>query len=260
LHQPIYDKRMQIVTGQIEPDQENAPQDVSDVKGIPEFWLTSLKNLGVVAEMITEKDEEVLKHLVDIKVRMLEDNPGFTLDFVFEPNEFFENAVLSKTYHLMNAPEQSFAGSVIYDHAHGTDIKWKEGKDLSVVVEVKKQKHKGTGKTRTVKKTVPAETFFSFFTPPKPPNDEDDVDDEEYAHLDEKLEFDYEVGEQIKEKLIPHAIDWFTGEALQYEDDEYDDEFDGESDDEPEESDQDDEDGDDSKEIVQDNPPECKQQ
>jgi nucleosome assembly protein 1-like 1 len=37
--------------------------------------------------------------------------------------------------------------------------------------------------------------------------------------LDEKLEMDYEVGESIKEKLIPRAVDWFTGEALQYEDD-----------------------------------------
>ena len=25
------------------------------------------------------------------------------------------------------------------------------------------------------------------------------------------------MGEDIKEKLIPRAIDWFTGEALQYE-------------------------------------------
>jgi len=25
------------------------------------------------------------------------------------------------------------------------------------------------------------------------------------------------LGEDIKEKLIPRAIDWFTGEALQYE-------------------------------------------
>ncbi len=28
---------------------------------------------------------------------------------------------------------------------------------------------------------------------------------------------DYQLGEDIKEKLIPYAIDWFTGEALQYE-------------------------------------------
>jgi hypothetical protein len=31
------------------------------------------------------------------------------------------------------------------------------------------------------------------------------------------LELDYQLGEDIKEKLIPRAIDWFTGEARQYE-------------------------------------------
>lgn len=28
---------------------------------------------------------------------------------------------------------------------------------------------------------------------------------------------DYQLGEDIKEKLIPRAIDWFTGEALAFE-------------------------------------------
>ena len=31
------------------------------------------------------------------------------------------------------------------------------------------------------------------------------------------MELDYQLGEDIKEKLIPRAIDWFTGEALQFE-------------------------------------------
>jgi nucleosome assembly protein 1-like 1 len=40
------------------------------------------------------------------------------------------------------------------------------------------------------------------------------------------LELDYQLGEDIKEKLIPRAIDWFTGEALAFE--ELDEELDGE--------------------------------
>lgn len=36
--------------------------------------------------------------------------------------------------------------------------------------------------------------------------------------LEGKLEMDYEIGEIIKEKLVPHAIDWFTGRALEHED------------------------------------------
>lgn len=49
---------------------------------------------------------------------------------------------------------------------------------------------------------------------------------------------DYQLGEDIKEKLIPRAIDWFTGEALQFE--EMDDEL-GEGDFEDEDDEEDDE-------------------
>lgn len=37
------------------------------------------------------------------------------------------------------------------------------------------------------------------------------------SDIEERLELDYQLGEDIKEKLIPHAVDWFTGEALGYE-------------------------------------------
>lgn len=71
-----------------------------------------------------------------------------------------------------------------------------------------------TKQTRVVKKTVPTDSFFNFFSPPKPPAD----DDEEIAEdIEERLELDYSIGEDIKEKLIPRAVDWFTGEALQHE-------------------------------------------
>jgi nucleosome assembly protein 1-like 1 len=59
---------------------------------------------------------------------------------------------------------------------------------------------------------------------------------------------DYNIGEDIKEKLIPRAIDWYTGAALEYEeideDDlpaDYDDEF-SEDDDEDEDEDEDEDD------------------
>lgn len=38
--------------------------------------------------------------------------------------------------------------------------------------------------------------------------------------VDELVEADYEVGELIKEKLIPNAIDWFTGKAVEYDSEE----------------------------------------
>jgi hypothetical protein len=51
-----------------------------------------------------------------------------------------------------------------------------------------------TNKTRVVKRTVPAETFFTFFSPPAVPADGDVIDEDEAEGLDEKLEQDYDLG------------------------------------------------------------------
>jgi nucleosome assembly protein 1-like 1 len=48
----------------------------------------------------------------------------------------------------------------------------------------------------------------------------------------------------IRDKIIPHAVSWFTGEALQGEDYEDDDDEEGDDDDEDEEEDDDEEDDD----------------
>lgn len=97
----------------------------------------------------------------------------------------------------------------------------------------------GTKQTRVVKITVPTESFFNFFSPPKAPTDDDDT---VATDIEERLELDYQLGEDIKEKLIPRAIDWFTGEALQYEefrDEDDQDEFEGDEDDDEEDEDDD---------------------
>jgi hypothetical protein len=80
-----------------------------------------------------------------------------------------------------------------------------------------------TGRTRVIRKVVPTDSFFNFFKPPQPPTPE---------QLDARLELDYQLGEDFKEKIIPRAVDFFTGKALEYEDDmeEFDEEFDDEDD------------------------------
>ncbi|KAI9102040.1 putative nucleosome assembly protein Nap1 [Phlyctochytrium arcticum] len=284
-YQPLYDERKSIISGEVEPtdelckreEEEESKEAIKDeteekkeeavVSGVPEFWLTCFKNQSILSEAITEKDEEALKHLQDIKVTYLDGNPGFKLDFYFESNPYFTDSVLSKTYFLENSPETTY-GDVMYDHAEGCEIHWKDGKDLSVTVEIKKQRHKGTNKTRTVKKTVPADTFFQFFAPPKAPVEGEETDEEELQELDAKLEHDYEIGEIIKEKIVPHAVDWFTGRALEFEDPEFDEDdmgdWSGEEDEDDDEEEDDDEDGDNAAEGEQaaggEKPQECKQQ
>jgi nucleosome assembly protein 1-like 1 len=93
LYRPLYEKRTKIILGQLEPTDEEveagrsddeeekegeAPAVTVDVPtdaGIPEFWLTTLKNHGALGEMITEEDEEPLKKLRDIRMEYLEDRP-----------------------------------------------------------------------------------------------------------------------------------------------------------------------------------------
>ncbi|KAK0807861.1 histone chaperone [Friedmanniomyces endolithicus] len=270
---PLYEKRAKIVNGQAEPteaeitageedeeEDEDAEGDKAEAdkkaesegttaaKGIPEFWLSAMKNSSL-QETITDRDEDALKTLTDIRMEYL-DRPGFRLIFQFAENEFFSNKTLSKTYYYQE--ESGYGGDFIYDHAEGDKIDWKSGKDLTVKVESKKQRNKNTKQTRIVKKTIPTPSFFDFFNPAKPPGDDDEEVDEE---IEAKLELDYQLGEDIKEKLIPRAIDWFTGEALQFEpgmddfdEDEFEDEDDDDDDDEErdeddEEEDEDEEDG-----------------
>ncbi|KAK6848929.1 nucleosome assembly protein [Apiospora arundinis] len=286
---PLYQKRAKIVNGGTEPseeeiaagekdDDEEADADAADkpkeeekpaeaaeaaenVSGIPEFWLSAMKNQISLAEMITDRDEGALKHLVDIRMEYL-DKPGFRLIFEFDDNKFFTNKTITKTYFYQN--ESGYGGDFIYDHAEGDKINWKEGEDLTVRVESKKQRNKNTKQTRIVKKTVPTESFFNFFSPPKAPTEDDDS---AASDIEERLELDYQLGEDIKEKLIPRAIDWFTGEALAFEelddfeendydeeDDEDDDDLSDDRDEDEEESEEDDDGAKPNKEAA-----ECKQ-
>lgn len=274
LYQPLYTKRSEVINGKYEPTDEevaigekvdaeekeeskeeeskettatnSSDEDDKNVQGIPEFWLTTLKNHPQIGESITEQDEEALKHLVDIRMYYM-DKPGFKLEFEFsEKNPFFTDKVLTKTYFYQDHAQ---GGDFVYDHAEGTRINWNEGKDLTVKVETKKQRHKGTNKTRVVKRTVPAETFFNFFNPPRLPAENEELDEEEAEGLDAKLEADYEMGEEFKDKIIPHAVDYFTGKALDYDDfdgdDDFEDDFYDEDDDEEDEEEDDDDDDDD---------------
>lgn len=52
---------------------------------------------------------------------------------------------------------------------------------------------------------MPVDSFFNFFKPPQPPSmeamEEGNVDEDELEDLDEKLEIDYQLGEDLKERV-----------------------------------------------------------
>ncbi|XP_038218820.1 nucleosome assembly protein 1-like 1 isoform X2 [Zerene cesonia] len=262
LYKPLFDKRAQVVTGAYEPTDEEChipwqddteealakavesagladkdknaenkteePAMDPNVKGIPEFWLTIFKNVSKLCEMVQEHDEPILKSLQDIKVQMHDDPLGFTLEFHFAPNEYFTNNILTKQYSLKFKPDDDnpldFEGPEIYA-CKGCEIDWKKGKNVTVKMIKKKQKHKSLGSVRTVTKTVQADSFFNFFKPPAMPEDPNLTLASDTQML---LALDFEVGHYIRERVVSRAVLLYTGEGLV--DDDYEEEEDSYSD------------------------------
>jgi len=83
--------------------------------------------------MTQPHDEAILEALRDIRVSFPEEEAsmGFVLEFVFAENEFFEDKVLTKTYHMKSEPDDfdpvAFDGPEIIGST-GCIINWKKGK------------------------------------------------------------------------------------------------------------------------------------
>ena len=284
LYTPLYTKRTEIVTGKTDveavkpegnavgPEDDNEPPT-----GIPDFWLCALRNHEALAQYIEERDEPALSHLQDITVEPLtkddvkdeenddeeendEDPKGFKLLFHFEqPNPFFENAVLTKTYHMVDDEDP------ILEFSEGTEIDWLAGKNLCVKVMRRKASAKGGKKpNKPATKTERTDSFFNFFSPPEIPDEDAELDENELEQLQDAMEMDYEIGSIIKDKIVTDAVSWFTGEANMTgdSDEEYDDSDEDDEDDEDESvDDEDSEDGDEAPAGADgEKPPECKQQ
>lgn len=121
--------------------------------------------------MVEEHDKPILEHLTGIDYKSEEDNDNFTIVFHFSPNDYFENETLSVKFIMANENEA--------EKAEATEIKWKEGKNVTKKFVTKKQKNKKTGKTREIKKEVDADSFFNFFKSIDIENAGEDADEEE---------------------------------------------------------------------------------
>jgi len=270
LFKPHYDKRKAIVNSEYEPtkeeikwvepgeleldeeekekekdeDEKMAESILNQLKldenttGIPEFWLTVMKNVELIEDMIKEHDEDILKHLTDVTVTLTGDKDeesgkgvtkdmGFVLEFHFSPNDYFSDSVLTKTYKMNSVPDKddpfSFDGPEIYA-CTGCDIGWKKGKNVTQKLVKKKQKQKGGNQVRFVTKTVKTDSFFNFFDPPDIEN-EDELDEE----TEELLAADFEIGDFFRQRMIPKAVLFYTGEAMEEFEDSDDEDEDEES-------------------------------
>jgi Nucleosome assembly protein (NAP) len=59
-------------------------------------------------------------------------------------------------------------------------------------------------------------SFFDFFSPPTALTEENE---EEKDELEFRLEMDFNLGEQFKDDLIPRAVEWYTGDAAEDDED-----------------------------------------
>ncbi|WOL14042.1 nucleosome assembly protein 1 [Canna indica] len=255
LYEPFYSKRYDIVNGVTEVEgitaecaTENPADDkATEEKGVPGFWLNAMKTNEVLAEEIQERDEDALKYLKDIKWCRIDNPKGFKLEFFFKANPYFKNTVLTKTYHMIDEDEP------ILEKAIGTEIEWFPGKCLTQKI-LKKKPKKGSKNAKPIMKTENCDSFFNFFSPPEVPDDDGDIDEDTAEQLQNQMEIDYDIGSTIKDKIIPHAVSWFTGEAAQddeleiVDDDEEDEESGDDEEEEDEEEDDEDEDEDEDEE------------
>lgn len=239
LYKPFYQQRAEIVSGAKEVEAVTAaaaePQEgdaeAEDVKGVPGFWLRAFMNHSVLADLIQERDLPAFEFLTDVHSVSHEEDNGFKLTFEFAENPFFANKTLTKEYDIGDASEM---GEAVLRNVTGTVIEWKEGQNLCEVTKKVKQRAKGgKGETRVVNRTEPCESFFQFFTPVEMPSEEDDEDSEMIMR---QLSGDFEIGFTIHETIIPQALLWFTGEAVE-DDSDYDPEEDEDYEDSDEDSD-----------------------
>merc|ERR1719310_625065 len=179
--------------------------------------------------MIEENDEPVLQYLQNISAEWFDAAPGeassklgFTLTFSFVENPYFEPLNLVKTYHMELQPNEKDPALV---STEATEIEWKPGKDITKKVVTRKQKNKRTKQVRKLTETVSVPSFFNFFTKHDIPSDAEleQMTEDQIEELEVVMEADYEAGVILRDRLIPKAVVWFTGEAIDSEIDDMDD-------------------------------------
>jgi nucleosome assembly protein 1-like 1 len=193
-YQPLYEQRKEVLTSH------------AQLEG---FWLKTMHGNMMVKGYIFEKDEELLRYLVDIRCIEQPTNDDFSLEFVFAENPYISDTVLTK----------KFIHDVDTDliKAEGCEIHWK-GENFTEK-KIKKKKSK-KGKTQTIVKTVPNPSFFTFFvtkTEGDHESEEDEGDEEGDFHMS-MLEDDEDLGVEIRDEVIPNALLFYLG-VRQSEDD-----------------------------------------
>ena len=198
--------------------------------------MRAMINHGGISRLIQEKDRPILMHLEDIECKLHDPGYGFDLIFTFEKNDYFKNEKLIKS---ITMERQNMIEKCV-----GTEIDWKDGKDVTKKKIKKKQKAKKGKPGQTITKIVDQESFFNFFKTrvmpdekelaegKEPPKEKDEDDEEGAGDKDpaELLDEDFDLANEFKDQLIPLALEYYL-EVIE-EDDDNEDDHDHDDDDE----------------------------
>nr|ACU23600.1 unknown [Glycine max] len=190
IRKPVYDKRNDVV------------------KSIPDFWFTAFMSHPALCELLNVEDQKIFKYLGSLDVEDNKDvKSGYSITFNFNPNPYFENTKLTKTFTFLEEGTTKITA---------TPIKWKEGKGLPNGLD-----HDKNGNKRARIDI----SFFSWFSDCEQKDDVDEIHDE--------------VAELIKDDLWPNPLTYFNNELDEEDadfeaDDEENDEDDFEDDDQEE--------------------------
>ncbi|WJX95502.1 NAP1-related protein 2 [Trifolium repens] len=198
IRKPVYDKRNEII------------------KSIPDFWLNAFLSHPALSELLNEEDQKIFKYLSSLEVEDNKDvKSGYTITLNFNPNPFFENSKLSKTFTFLEEGTTKITA---------TPITWKEVKGIP----------NGVNHEKNGNKRAPCDdscgnecSFLSWFS------------DSDCEQKDDMVDIHDEVAELIKDDLWSNPLIYFNNEEPDEED--ADDEADDE---EKDEDDSEDEDGD----------------
>jgi hypothetical protein len=167
--QDKYDKQYQIIDDKIddivktkekieitpeEMEKYGITNDDAESHEIEDYWEKVILNSNYFT--ITEKDKKILKYIKRVKMVKFPDNVNnFRVDFIFQPNDFFTQEVISKTY--------EYDKDAVIKKAIGTDIDWKS-KDKNPTIEKVRKKIKKGKKVFYNEKEEKVDSFFSFFS------------------------------------------------------------------------------------------------
>ncbi|KAF9671478.1 hypothetical protein SADUNF_Sadunf12G0051900 [Salix dunnii] len=178
IRKPVYDKRNEII------------------KSIPDFWLTAFLSHHTLGTLLTEEDQKIFKFLSSLQVEDSKDvKSGYSITFYFEPNPYFEETKLIKSFAFLDEGTTEITA---------TPISWKEGMGPPNGVS-----HENKGK----KRLLAYESFLSWFSNTQPKCTIDDLQDE--VSRISSLEISYvikllQVAEIIKEDLWPNPLSYFN--------------------------------------------------